>query len=76
VLSSSSPRLPSTPSTIPTIMQNVLPSRGNKEETKDIEPQNLTLDNIETALAADTKVKLAGLDVDGELNRALRSQPH
>lgn len=45
-------------------MQNLLNSRS--EEKKDIDPQNLTLDNIETALANDNKVKLAGLDIDGE----------
>jgi len=47
-------------------MQNVLPALDKSEETKDIGPQSLTLDNIETALAGDTKVKLAGIDVDGE----------
>jgi len=50
----------------PEIMQNVLPALDKSEETKDIGPQSLTLDNIETALAGDTKVKLAGIDVDGE----------
>lgn len=42
-------------------MENILPSKIEK----DIEPQNLTLDNIETALANDNKVKLAGIDIDG-----------
>lgn len=46
-------------------MQNILSSRS--EEHKDVEPEDLTLQNIETALAKDTKVKLAGLDVDGKL---------
>ncbi len=27
--------------------------------------ENLTLDELETALAQDTKVKLAGIDIDG-----------
>lgn len=45
-------------------MQNILSSRS--EDRKEIESQDLTLDNIETALANDTKVKLAGLDIDGK----------
>lgn len=52
-------------------MQNILASGNQHEEKKDIEPQNLTLENVETALANDTKVKLAGLDVDGELDAAM-----
>jgi hypothetical protein len=30
-----------------------------------IDKESLTLDELETALAQDTKVKLAGIDVDG-----------
>ncbi|KAK5944939.1 hypothetical protein PMZ80_002142 [Knufia obscura] len=55
-------------------MQNILASGNQHEEKKDIEPQNLTLENVETALANDTKVKLAGLDVDGILRGKLISK--
>lgn len=34
-------------------------------DEKEIQAEDLTLENLETALAKDTKVKLAGLDVDG-----------
>ena len=34
-------------------------SKGGKEES-------LSLDNLESALAKDTRVKLAGVDVDGK----------
>ena len=44
-----------------------LASLGQNEEKKVVEAQDLTLDNLELALADDTKVKLAGLDIDGEL---------
>ena len=47
-------------------MQNILASREKSEEKPVIESQDLTLENLETALADDTKVKLAGLDIDGE----------
>lgn len=40
--------------------------KGN-DEKKEIQADELTLENLETALANDTKVKLAGLDVDGLL---------
>ena len=50
-------------------MQNILSSKT--EEKKAIEPESLTLENLETALAKDTKVKLAGLDIDGELEKFL-----
>lgn len=45
-------------------MQNILSPKP--DESEDVQSQDLTLENIETALANDTKVKLAGLDVDGE----------
>ena len=48
-------------------MQNLLSQKDG--ETKTIEAHDLTLDNIETALANDNKVKLAGVDVDGEFGR-------
>jgi hypothetical protein len=32
---------------------------------EDNESETLTLDNLETVLAKDTKVKLAGIDIDG-----------
>lgn len=34
-------------------------SKGSKDET-------LSLDNIESALAKDTRIKLAGVDIDGK----------
>lgn len=40
--------------------------KGN-EEKKEIQAAELTLENLETALANDTKVKLAGLDIDGQI---------
>lgn len=40
--------------------------KGN-DEKKEIQADELTLENLEAALANDTKVKLAGLDVDGLL---------
>lgn len=45
-----------------------LTSLGQNEEKKVVEAHDLTLDNLELALADDTKVKLAGLDIDGELD--------
>lgn len=57
-------------------MQNTVASRNQSEEKKDIDPQNLTLDNIETALADDTKIKLAGLDIDGELGTTIAQSVH
>lgn len=57
-------------------MQNTVASRNQSEEKKDIDPQNLTLDNIETALADDTKIKLAGLDIDGELGTTIAESVH
>ena len=54
-------------------MQNILASRAKSEENEDIGFEDLTLENIETALANDTKVKLAGVDIDGELDRAISS---
>ncbi len=57
-------------------MQNTVASRNQSEEKKDIDPQNLTLDNIETALADDTKIKLAGLDIDGELGTTIVQSVH
>lgn len=47
-------------------MQSIL---GKKQETPSIDPQSLTLDNIEDALANDNKVKLAGIDVDGQYSQ-------
>lgn len=47
-------------------MNNILATKSTDQN--DIEAENLTLDNIATALANDTKVKLAGLDIDGELD--------
>lgn len=44
-------------------MQSIL--AGRKE--KDVEPHELSLDNLEAALANDNKVKLAGVDIDGML---------
>lgn len=45
---------------------------GSKDEKKTvIEAADLTLANIESALADDTKVKLAGLDIDGKLGYLL-----
>lgn len=38
----------------------------SSKNEKVVEHQDLTLENIETALANDTKVKLAGIDVDGQ----------
>ena len=49
-------------------MQSMLASREKSEEKQVIEAQDLTLENLETALADDTKVKLAGLDIDGKLH--------
>lgn len=43
---------------------NILKSNDDKKE---IEAADLSLENLETALANDTKVKLAGLDIDGQL---------
>lgn len=39
---------------------------GKKQELPDIEPDSLTVENVEDALASDNKVKLAGIDVDGQ----------
>ena len=47
-----------------TFVQSVMDSPDKSQAV--IEARDLTLDNIETALADDTKVKLAGLDIDGE----------
>lgn len=44
-------------------MNSLLSSKS--EEKKEIQAEDLTIENLETALANDTKVKLAGLDVDG-----------
>ena len=46
-------------------MQNILGSKSEEKEV--ITADKLTLENVERALADDNKVKLAGLDVDGEL---------
>ncbi|KAK5089984.1 hypothetical protein LTR05_000152 [Lithohypha guttulata] len=53
-------------------MQNILSPKP--DESEDVQSQDLTLENIETALANDTKVKLAGLDVDGILRGKLVSK--
>ena len=44
-------------------MTSALSSQKGQDHT--IEPENLTLENLETALSNDTKVKLAGIDIDG-----------
>lgn len=38
---------------------------NNTDKKEEIQAEDLTLENLETALAGDNKVKLAGLDVDG-----------
>lgn len=38
---------------------------SSNEKKSTIEAADLTLDNLESALASDTKIKLAGLDIDG-----------
>lgn len=45
---------------------NSILSNSKSSERKDIEPEDLTLENITTALAHDNKVKLAGIDIDGQ----------
>jgi len=52
-------------------MQKILAPQKQDERNEVIEPQDLTLENLETALASDTKVKLAGLDIDGEIHAAI-----
>lgn len=37
---------------------------------KDKEPEEVTVDNVETVLKDDTKIKLAGIDVDGVYRNA------
>lgn len=45
------------------VVQSIMGSQNEKKSA--IEAADLTLENIESALANDTKVKLAGLDIDG-----------
>lgn len=53
---------------VPGVLQG---SKDPKMGGKDTKDEAVTLDNLESTLSKDTRVKLAGVDVDGKICKVL-----